>query len=157
MNRISLKSLLPAILLLTSTVSFANNDISAVTAVVHKYFDGTSKGQPELVKQEFTKSLELQYVDENGQLKRWLGTEYIANIKPGKISNRVGKTISIGITGNSAVVKATVTTDKTLFTDYLLLLKLESGWQVTNKIFYKRKALIDENKIKKYSYAFILS
>jgi hypothetical protein len=139
MNRISLKFFLPAVLLLASTASFANNDVAAVTSVVQKYFDGTSKGQPELVKQAFAESLELQYVDNKGQLKRWLGTEYIANIKPGEIKNRVGKIISIDITGNAAVVKATVTTDKTLFTDYLLLLKLDSGWQVTNKIFTREK------------------
>jgi len=139
MKKVNFKFLLPVVLLLTSSASFANNDVAAITSVIQKYFDGTSKGQPELVKQAFTKSLELQYVGKKGQLNRWLGTEYIANIKPGKIKNRVGKIISIDITGNAAVVKATVTTSKTLFTDYLLLLKLDSGWQVTNKIFTREK------------------
>lgn len=139
MNRISLKLLLPVILLLTSSATYANDDIVAITTVIQKYFDGTSKGQPELVEQAFTKSLELQYVGKKGELKRWLGTDYIANIKPGKTNNRIGKIISIDITGNAAVVKATVTTDKALFTDYLLLLKLNSGWQVTNKTFTREK------------------
>ena len=139
MNRISLKILLPALLFLVSSASFANDDITQITSVIQKYFDGTSKGQPELVQQAFTKSLELQYVGKKGELKRWPGTEYIANIKPGKIKNRIGKIISIDVTGNAAVVKATVTTDKTLFTDYLLLLKLDSGWQVTNKTFTREK------------------
>ena len=139
MKIISLKMLLPIIFLFTSTTSFADDDVAAITAVIQKYFDGTSKGQPELVKQAFTKSLELQYVGKKGDLKRWLGTEYIANLKPGKGKNRVGKIISIDITDNAAVVKATVTTGKTLFTDYLLLLKLDSGWQVTNKIFTRKK------------------
>jgi hypothetical protein len=139
MNRISLKILLPVVLLLASTVSFANDDVEAITSVIQKYFDGTSKGQPELVQQVFAKSLELQYVGKKGELKRWQGTDYIANIQLGKINNRMGKIISIDITDNAAVVKATVTTDKTLFTDYLLLLKLESGWKVTNKIFTGKK------------------
>jgi len=139
MNRIKFTFLVPVVLLLASTSSLANNDVAEITSVIQKYFDGTSKGQPELVKQAFAKSLELQYVDKKGQLARWLGTEYIANIKPGKIKSRRGKIISIDITGNAAVVKATVTTTTTLFTDYLLLLKVDSGWQVTNKIFTKQK------------------
>jgi len=139
MNRKIIKTLLPVLLLVVSTFSFANDDVLAITSVIQKYFDGTSKGQPELVKEAFSDSLELQYVSKSGELKRWLGTEYIANIKQNKIKNRKGKIISIDITGNAAVVKATVKTDKTLFTDYLLLLKLGSGWQVTNKIFTREK------------------
>ncbi|MFT5294995.1 MAG: hypothetical protein ACI9YH_001005 [Colwellia sp.] len=139
MKRISLNFLLSAILLLASNALFANDDVSAITSVIQKYFDGTSKGQPELVKQAFSNSLELQYVGKKGELKRWQGTDYIANIKSGRIKKRTGKIISIDITGNAAVVKATVTTDKTLFTDYLLLLKLDSGWKVTNKIFTAEK------------------
>ena len=91
MNRISLKILLPALLLLTSTATFANNEVEAITEVIQKYFDGTSKGQPELVKQAFTESLELQYVGKKGELKRWIGTDYIANIKVGKI-NKIEQT-----------------------------------------------------------------
>jgi len=139
MNGTNIKFLLAAIMLVASTATFANNDVTAITAVIQKYFDGTSKGQPELVEQAFTKSLELQYVGKKGELKRWPGIEYIVNIKQGKIKKRVGKIISIDITGNAAVVKATVTTENTLFTDYLLLLKLNSGWQVTNKIFTREK------------------
>ena len=139
MYRICLKMLLTSSVLLNSTLLFANDDVAEITSVIQKYFDGTSKGKPELVNQAFTKSLELQYVGKKGELKRWLGSEYIANIKPGIVNNRIGKIISIDITNNAAVVKATVTTDKTLFTDYLLLLKLESGWKVTNKIFTGKK------------------
>jgi C-terminal processing protease CtpA/Prc len=61
MKRISLNFLLSAILLLASNALFANDDVSAITSVIQKYFDGTSKGQPELVKQAFANSLELQY------------------------------------------------------------------------------------------------
>ena len=139
MKRISIKFLLSAVLLLLSCASFASDDIAAITSVIQKYFDGTAKGKPVLVEQAFTKSLELQYVGKNGELKRWIGTDYIANIKPDKIKSRIGKIISIDVTGNAAVVKATVTTDKTLFTDYLLLLKLKSGWQITNKTFTREK------------------
>jgi len=139
MKKISFKILLPIVLLFISATSFADEDVTAITSVIQKYFDGTSKGQPELVKQAFAESLELQYVGKKGELKRWQGTDYVANIKQGKIKNRIGKIVSMDITGNAAVVKATVTSGKTLFTDYLLLLKLKSGWVITNKIFIAQK------------------
>lgn len=130
-----------ASILLLSQVAWANDDVSEITQVIQKYFDGTSKGQPELVSQAFTPSLELQFVDKNGELQRWLGTDYISRIKPGRVNSRVGKIISMDITDNAAVVKATVTTTKTVFTDYLLLLKLDSGWKITNKTFTKTKKI----------------
>lgn len=130
-----MKTLLSLLVLLGSASSFANDERLAITSVVQKYFDGTSKGRPELVTQAFAPSLELQYVNKKGQLGRWPGTEYIARIKPGKTNGRIGKIISIDITGDAAVVKATVSTAKSLFTDYLLLLKIDTGWQITNKIF----------------------
>jgi hypothetical protein len=92
--------------LLASNTSFANDDVADIISVIQKYFDGTSKGRPELVTQAFTNSLDLlQYVGKKGELKRWPGSEYIANIKSGKIKQRIGKIISIDVTGNAAVVK----------------------------------------------------
>lgn len=132
-------AVLALILMLISTMSFASDDITAITKVVEKYFDGTSQGKPELVRQAFADSLELQSVSKNGSLRRWLGADYIANIKQGKTNSRIGKIIAIDITDNAAIVKATVTTNKSLFTDYLLLLKLQSGWQITNKIYTAKK------------------
>lgn len=130
------KALLYAIVFLSST-SYASNDFADISRVVQKYFDGTSKGQPHLLPEAFTDSLELQYVKE-GKLQRWLGTDYIARFKPGKTNSRIGEIVSIDVTGNAAVVKATVTSGKTLFTDYLLLLKLEEGWKITNKTFTRQ-------------------
>lgn len=51
-------------------MSFASDDITAITKVVEKYFDGTSQGKPELVRQAFADSLELQSVSKNGSLRR---------------------------------------------------------------------------------------
>ncbi len=126
-------------ILLNSSLLFANDDMTRINNVIQKYFDGTSQGKPELVKQAFAPSLELQFVNKKGELQRWPGTEYISGIKIGKRNGRIGKIISVDITGNAAIVKATVTTNKTLYTDYLLLLKLDSGWRISNKIFTHEK------------------
>ena len=132
-----LKTIFCAILIFNYTPSYASDDFAEITTVIQKYFDGTSKGKPHLLPEAFTDSLELQYV-KDGKLQRWLGTDYIARFKPGKTNTRVGEIVSIDVTGNAAVVKATVTSGKTLFTDYLLLLKLEEGWKITNKTFTRQ-------------------
>lgn len=132
------KALLSLALLLACFSSFANQEHQQIAGVIQKYFDGSSKGKPHLLGEAFTDSLELQYVKE-GKLVRWLGTDYISRFKPGKTNGRIGNIVSIDVTGNAAVVKATVKSGNTLFTDYLLLLKLETGWKITNKTFTKQK------------------
>ncbi|NMP31111.1 nuclear transport factor 2 family protein [Thalassotalea sp. M1531] len=132
------KVILSITLLLVSVSSFANPEHQKIAGVIQKYFDGSSKGKPHLLSEAFTDSLELQHVKE-GKLVRWQGADYISRFKPGKTNGRIGNIVSIDVTGNAAVVKATIKAGKTLFTDYLLLLKLEAGWKITNKTFTKQK------------------
>ncbi|KZN31827.1 nuclear transport factor 2 family protein, partial [Pseudoalteromonas luteoviolacea] len=63
------------------------------------------------------------------------GKNYISNIEVGREYSRVGKIITIDVTGNSAMAKATITNKNKVYTDYLLLLKLDQGWRISNKIF----------------------
>jgi hypothetical protein len=121
------------LLLITSASLSANDDIAQISQVVQKYFDGTAQGKPELIKQAFLPSLELQFV-RDGELKRMPRAEYLAIFKPGKPHDRIAKIISIDVTGDAAVVKATVAMGEKLATDYLLLLKLGQQWRVSNKI-----------------------
>ena len=133
MFKLIFKSLVLFLLILASTNMSANEDESSITIVVQKYFDGTAQGKPDLIKQAFLPSLELQFV-RDGKLVRMPKDEYIAMFKPGIIHDRVGKIVSIDVTGDTAVVKATVAMGEKLYTDYLLLLKLENGWRISNKI-----------------------
>lgn len=132
-----IRILISIVLLMFSMSGFANQEHQQIASVIQKYFDGTSKGKPRLLNEAFTESLELQYV-KDGKLARWMGTDYIARFQPGKTNGRIGKIVSIDVTGNAAVVKATVQSGKTLFTDYLLLLKLDAGWKITNKTFTRQ-------------------
>lgn len=116
-----------------------SDDIVQIKQVIQGYFDGTSQGKPELIKKAFLPTLELQYVNDQGEFKRWLGNNYIDGFQPGKSNGRVGKIISIDLTGDAAMAKATVTMNNKVFTDYFLLLKLQTGWKITNKIFTKKQ------------------
>ncbi len=128
-----LKITLWGLALVISQNVFAVDDRQKVSQVVQNYFDGTAQGKPELINQAFLPSLELQFVRE-GKLVRMPRDKYVSMFKSGTPHDRVGKIISIDITGDTAVVKAHVAMGEKLYTDYLLLLKLEQGWKVSNKI-----------------------
>ncbi|ESP91455.1 MULTISPECIES: nuclear transport factor 2 family protein [Pseudoalteromonas] len=117
----------------------ANEDIEQIKQVIQWYFDGTAQGKPALVEQAFLPSLELQYVDSSGAFKRWSGQTYISGIEEGRKNNRVGEIIAIDVTGDSAMAKATITNRNMVYTDYFLLLKLNQGWKITNKIFTRQQ------------------
>ncbi|MEO1652981.1 MAG: nuclear transport factor 2 family protein, partial [Bacteroidota bacterium] len=49
-----------------------------------------------------------------------------------------GKVVKLDITGNSASAKIELRKDKQLiYTDYLSLLKFESGWKIVAKVYHK--------------------
>jgi len=110
------------------------DDFADVGAVVKKYFAGTEQGEPDLLRQAFLPSLEIQYVKSDGELGRLPAADYISRFEPGRKTNRKGRIVHMDVVGNAAMVKAEITMGERLYTDYLLLLKLPEGWRVTNKI-----------------------
>lgn len=134
MKKHALMGLLTSVLL---SVGAAADDFTEISTVIQKYFDGTSKGNPELVTEAFLPSLELQYVDAEGKLGRWMGTDYIAGIERGQTNDRVGRLIAVDITGAAAMAKAEIVSGNTRFTDYFLLLKVKEGWRIANKTFVR--------------------
>lgn len=127
-------SLAAATLALASLAPVAADDFDDVRKAVENYFAATEEGRPGLLRQTFLPSLEVQYVAGDGSLGRITSDDYIGNIQPGKKASRKGHVVSVDITGNAAVAKAEVVTDSRIYTDYLLLLKLEDGWRISNKI-----------------------
>ncbi|WP_286828819.1 MULTISPECIES: nuclear transport factor 2 family protein [Kordiimonas] len=114
-----------------------SDDASEIAVVVQKYFDGTANGRPGLVAEAFLPSLELQFVGKDGELRRWKGTDYIANIKEGVQNKRMGRLVAIDVTGAAATAKAEIISGDRTYTDYFLLLKLKDGWRIANKTFVR--------------------
>ncbi|MCG8417305.1 MAG: nuclear transport factor 2 family protein [Proteobacteria bacterium] len=110
-------------------------DVAAVSKAIHYYFDGTENGNIESLKRAFLDTAELQFV-RDGRFQRWPVGDYIARFKPGKKNNRVGRLISIDISGTAAVAKAEIVMGKRRYTDYFLLLKVAGRWWISNKTFY---------------------
>ena len=111
-----------------------NSEFDDISIVVQKYLDGTSQGKPKLVEEAFLPSLEIQWLGRNGELLRRKGPDYISRIEEGKVVPRYGRIVSIDSTNRSAMVKVEIEWNNRLYTDYMLILKVEGKWRITNKI-----------------------
>ena len=131
-----MKNLIIVALLAVASPAFAGEEVphSEISKVVQKYLDGTQFGKPELVEEAFLPSLEVQWLGEGDVLLRRPGPEYIERIEEGAEVPRYGRIVSIDATDRSAMVKVEIEWNNRLYTDYMLLLKVEGKWRITNKI-----------------------
>lgn len=127
-------SLFTALAFLTAAHASLATELNAIEAVVQKYLDGTAQGKPALVKEAFLPSLEVQWLGDKDELRRRPGPEYIDRIEEGKAVPRVGRIVSIDSTEKSAMVKVEIAWNSRLYTDYMLLLRVEGDWRIANKI-----------------------
>lgn len=111
-----------------------SGDFAGVRAAVQKYFDGTSIGKPELIAEAFLPSLELQSV-RKGKLQRRKAPDYIAGFEPGVEYDRQSRLISMDVSADAAMAKAEIVMAGRRYIDYLLLLKIDGEWRISNKIY----------------------
>lgn len=112
------------------------DDYAAVKSVVQKYFDGTEKGMVQLLPEAFLPTAEIQYVKEDGTLGRIAFADYAKLFTPGQRNERSGRLASMDITGNAAVAKVEIfmASRGRVYTDYILLLRVDDAWRISNKI-----------------------
>ena len=117
----------------------AQSDEALIRETLTKYIDGSTGGQPELLKEAFHKDLNLYYV-KNNRVSVWSGKAYIADTKKGQPTGEQGKILSIDYTNNAAVAKVEITDPKsrTSYIDYFMLLKTNGTWTIIHKIFTKK-------------------
>lgn len=112
------------------------DDFADVKSVIQKYFDGTEQGKLDVLREAFMPSAEIQYVLPDGTLGRLPFPEYVSRFTPGAKAARKGRVMSVDVTGTAASVKVEVfmSERRRVYTDYILLLKLEDGWRISNKV-----------------------
>ena len=127
-----------AFILFTLTFSTVNaqSEIEAINKVLYDYIEGTANGEPDRLRSAFDENFNLYFVA-NDSLRIWSGKQYINNVKPGRKSNRIGKVISIDYEGDAAMARIEILMParKRIYTDYMLLLKVEGKWKIIHKSF----------------------
>jgi len=117
------------------TVS-AQSEIEQINKVLYDYIDGTANGEPERLKKAFHPDFNLYFVSKD-TVRVWSGKQYINNVKSGRKSNRIGKVVSIDYEGDAAIARIEILMPerKRIYTDYLLLLKVDNSWKIIHKSF----------------------
>lgn len=134
---------------LTATAQIENSksDIEQITETLLDYIEGTANGEPDRLKKAFHPDFNLYTVTEKDSLRIRSGKEYIANIKAGEKSNRIGRIISIDFEKDAASAKAEIVIPNwRIFTDYFLLLKYEGSWKIVQKSYTWREYPKHEEK-----------
>ncbi len=116
--------------------SNAQSEIEQINSVLYDYIEGTANGEPNRLKRAFHKDFNLYFVREDS-LQVWSGKKYVSNVKPGQKSNRIGKVLSIDYEGDAAIAKIEILMParKRIYTDYLMLLKIDEKWKIIHKSF----------------------
>ena len=127
---------------LSANAQTENNqsEIALISETLMSYIEGTANGDPERLKKVFHPSFNLYTVTDQDSLRIRSGAEYIANVKKGEKTNRVGRIISIDYEKDAAIAKAEIVIPNyRVFTDYFLLLKYEGSWKIVHKSYTWRE------------------
>ncbi|AWX45316.1 hypothetical protein HME9304_02329 [Flagellimonas maritima] len=132
-----MKNTITAMLLFTGILfTYSQSEIENINKTLYDYIEGTANGEPDRLKNAFDKNFNLYFV-KNDSLNIWSGRKYIDNIKPGQKSNSIGRVLSIDFEGDAAVAKIEILMPgpKRIYTDYLMLLKVNGSWKIIHKSF----------------------
>ena len=125
-----------ALLTFALNIIYAQSEIEQINTVLNDYIEGTANGEPDRLKRAFDEYFNLYFVREDS-LQVWSGKQYVSNVKPGQKSNRIGKVLSIDFEGDAAIAKIEILMPdrKRIYTDYLMLLKVNKQWKIIHKSF----------------------
>lgn len=118
----------------------APSELELIRNTLLDYLEGTANGEPERIKRAFHKDLNL-YTVENDSLRTRSGQKYISYFKEGQKSNRIGRIIAMDYENDAATAKIEILmpSRKRIYTDYLLLLKVEGHWKIIHKSYTFRE------------------
>jgi hypothetical protein len=82
-------------------------EIAQITETLMNYIEGTANGEPDRLKKAFHPNFNL-YTVTGDSLRTRSGEKYIADIKPGEKTNRIGRIIAIDYEKDAATAKAEI-------------------------------------------------
>ena len=128
-----------AILLLVcfSAVAAQASDESMIRQTVERYLHGLKFNDVESLKSAFHPNARLFFVKKDGSLGTLTQEQWYKGFasSAGKEEEGTLSIVSIDVAGKAASVKVREEYPKSIYTDYVSLLRLASGWQIVNKVF----------------------
>ena len=116
------------------------SEIERITETLMDYIDGTAVGDPDKLRNAFHPDFKLYTINDKDSLLIRSGEEYIAKVKKGEKTNRIGRIISIDYEKDAAIAKAEIVIPKwRIFTDYFLLMKYKGSWKIVQKSYTWRE------------------
>jgi 3-hydroxyisobutyrate dehydrogenase len=119
----------------------APNDEAAVRAVIETYFRSHATGDPSHLRKVFLPTAHVEGMF-NGKLTSRTLEEYCALFdgKPPKDeASRVRTVDHVDITGDAAMVKATLSSGAMVVVDYFVLIRVAGEWKVSNKVYGRKQ------------------
>lgn len=135
-----IRFLLLSITLTCVQVLVAQSDTELIRKTLNDYIEGSTNGQPNLLKEAFHPNLNLYYV-RNGEVRVWSGKDYILDTKEGQPTGEKGEILSIDFENDAAMAKVEIfnPANKNTYIDYFMLLKTNGKWTIIHKMFTKKK------------------
>ncbi|MGH9219464.1 MAG: nuclear transport factor 2 family protein [Vicinamibacterales bacterium] len=115
-------------------------DDTAVRTVINQYFHGHATGDPSEMRKAFHPTAHVEG-NRDGKFVSWTAEQYAGNFsgKPAADEATRKRTVDrVDISGDAAMVSATLVHGATTFTDYFVLLKINNEWKIANKVYTRR-------------------
>jgi hypothetical protein len=135
-----LVSVLAVCVLLSFSGSAQTSDEQQVRAAVNQYFKGHATGDPAEMRKAFLPSAHIEGIRE-GKFVSWTAEEYSSRFSGKPATDEASRKRTIDradVSGSAAMVSATLVHGPTTFTDYFVLLKVNSEWKIANKVYSSR-------------------
>jgi hypothetical protein len=119
-------------------------DSSALTQVqnvIKAYFNGHATGDPTYFRAAFLPTAHIEG-NRDEKFESWTLDMYCERFKAAAAPDEVTRRRSIDyvdISGDSAMVKATLSHGEVTFTDYFVLLKADGAWKIANKVYFAKR------------------
>ena len=134
-------SILTLVLVLAGmTASAQQSEEAGVRAAINQYFKGHATGSGDEMRKAFLPSAHIEGI-RNGTFTSWTAEEYSARFsgKPAADEAARKRTVdTVNVSGDAAMVRATLIHGPTTFTDYFVLLKSGGEWKIANKVYSSR-------------------
>jgi len=114
-----------------------DTDHVSVRTTLEHYLRGHATGDPTYMRKAFLPTAHIEGIRE-GSFTSWTLDEYCALFTGTPVadeSTRQRNIDTIDVSGMAAYAKATLVHGDVIFTDYFVLLKVDSEWKIANKVY----------------------